>query len=309
MQPNPYLNTLGFADQDRVVIIHADDIGMSQATLPAIAELFEFGLVSSAALMVPCPWYRGAVAHALAHPELDYGVHLTLNSEWTHLRWGPISTPEPQSGLLDEQGYFHSDTTPTAEGADLTALRAELDAQLFRAGSAGLRITHADTHMFCLGHPRLIREYIGAALSAATLPVLMRPGSAGWQKFGFDDLPREVLSNIAELEDRALPMVDDFYMMNLDNHQDRLEEAKLAFERLQPGFTHFILHPAIESPELKAMAPDWRCRVADYNTFRSEDLRVHLHGLGIQVIGYESLRAFIPVMESSSLGVEERHRI
>jgi hypothetical protein len=92
-------------------------------------------------------------------------------------------------------------------------------------------------------------------------------------------------------------MLDDFYMMNLDDHRDRLEEAKPAFEALQPGFTHFILHPAIETPELKAMAPDWRCRVADYDIFRSEALRAHLHELGIRVIGYETLRAAMPAVE------------
>jgi predicted glycoside hydrolase/deacetylase ChbG (UPF0249 family) len=52
---NAALKKLGFDARDRVLIIHADDIGMCQATLPAIADLFEFGLVSSAAVMAPCP--------------------------------------------------------------------------------------------------------------------------------------------------------------------------------------------------------------------------------------------------------------
>jgi len=306
MLPNPTLKKLGFANNDRVAVIHADDIGMCQATLPAIADLFDFGLVSSAALMVPCPWYPGAAAHALAHPGLDYGVHLTVNSEWSDMRWGPISTGDPGSGLTDEHGYFHSTTALTADRADLTALRRELDAQLSRPAGESVRVTHADTHMFCLGHPRLIRGYIGAALSAGTLPVLMRPGTAGWQKLGLDDLPPELLPAFAELEESGLPMMDDFYMMNLDDSADRLEEAKRAFERLQPGFTHFILHPAVETPELKALAPDWRCRVADYETFRSEDLQAHVRELGIRVIGYETLRAAAPVVEPISHGVEDR---
>jgi hypothetical protein len=91
MPPNSCLKKLGFADTDRVVIVHADDIGMCEATLPAIADLFDFGFVSSAAMMVPCPWYPAAAAYAQAHPELDFGVHLTLNSEWEKMRWGPLS--------------------------------------------------------------------------------------------------------------------------------------------------------------------------------------------------------------------------
>ena len=78
---NPALKQLGFDARDRVLIVHADDIGMCQATLPAIADLFEFGLVSSAATMVPCPWFPLAAAFCREHPTVDMGVHLTLNCE------------------------------------------------------------------------------------------------------------------------------------------------------------------------------------------------------------------------------------
>jgi len=143
--------------------------------------------------------------------------------------------------------------------------------------------------MFCLGHPRLIRPYVHAALAASTLPILVRPGSAGWQKFQFHDQP-ELFDYVSGLEKDGLPMVDDVHMMNLDTHENRLEEAKGAFEGLAPGFTHFILHPAVDTPELRAMAPDWRCRVADYQTFQREALRKYVQQIGVQVIGYGALR-------------------
>src|SRR5512133_3741046 len=79
---NPALKRLGFGEQDRVLIIHADDIGMCQATLPALADALDFGLVSSAAVMAPCGWFPAAAAFCRAHPGIDMGVHLTLNSEW-----------------------------------------------------------------------------------------------------------------------------------------------------------------------------------------------------------------------------------
>jgi len=56
MTPNPALRRLGFADSERVAIIHTDDIGMCQASVTAFAELAAFGLISSGAVMVPCPW-------------------------------------------------------------------------------------------------------------------------------------------------------------------------------------------------------------------------------------------------------------
>src|SRR5580765_7001185 len=104
---NPTLKRLGFASQDRVVLIHADDIGMSQSTIGALADVMEFGLVSSASVMVPCPWFPTAAAWSREHPDADIGVHLVLTSEWEHYRWRPVSTLDRASGLIDEEGFLH----------------------------------------------------------------------------------------------------------------------------------------------------------------------------------------------------------
>lgn len=293
MEPNPFLKKLGFSDTDRVAVIHADDIGMSQATLPAMQELLAFGLVSSAAIMVPCPWFAGAAALAAAHPNADFGVHLTLNAEWDGIRWGPVSTTDPSSGLVDPFGHFFNNTPETRQKADRTALRAELDAQLAFAKQAGIHITHADTHMFCLGTPDLIPLYVAAALDAGTLPVLMRPRSPGWEFFGLNE-DEGLLEFTRGLEERGVPLIDGIYMMNLDTPENRLEEAMAAMDNLPAGFTHFILHPAADTPELRAMAPDWRCRVADLETFQDERLQAHIRNVGVQVIGYETLRQAMP---------------
>src|SRR5690349_9171744 len=139
---NPALQQLGFGPQDRVVIIHADDIGMCRATLPALADLLDVGLVSSAAVMVPCPWFPQVAAWCRAHPAVDMGVHLTVNSEWETYRWGPLSTRDLASGLLDDAGYFHAWPPATFAQADPSAVAAELRAQVARALQAGIRPTH-----------------------------------------------------------------------------------------------------------------------------------------------------------------------
>ena len=82
---NPYLKQLGFDKNDRVAVIHADDVGMCQATIPAFAELIEFGLLSSGAAMVPCPWFLEAASYCRQNPDADMGVHLTLTSECLEL--------------------------------------------------------------------------------------------------------------------------------------------------------------------------------------------------------------------------------
>ena len=103
---NPFLSRLGFAAGDRVAILHADDVGMCPATVPAFAELIAAGSLSSGSLMVPCPAFPQAAALCRSQPEMDLGVHLTLNSEWETYRWGPLSPAGPRSGLRDAEGFF-----------------------------------------------------------------------------------------------------------------------------------------------------------------------------------------------------------
>ena len=108
MAPNPVLKKLGLSDEARVVIFHADDIGMCQASLAAYADLVGVGLISAASTMVPCPWFPATAAFCRANPDrVDMGVHITLTSEWADYRWGPTSTCDPTSGLLDADGYMH----------------------------------------------------------------------------------------------------------------------------------------------------------------------------------------------------------
>ena len=129
MQSNPVLKKLGFNDHERLAIIHVDDVGMCQASVDAFADLWDFGLVSSGAVMVPCPWFLEAAKFAQQHPDADLGVHLTLTSEWDTYRWGSLSTRDPKTGLLDEPGYFHQLARPVQEQANPEAVRGELVAR------------------------------------------------------------------------------------------------------------------------------------------------------------------------------------
>ena len=90
---------------------------------------------------------------------------------------------------------------------------------------------------------------------------------------------------------KGVPMLDHLSQeLPLDQHRDRVEVAKRALDSLAPGLTHFILHPAYDTPELRAIASDWRARVADYQAFTSAELRDYLKNTGIHVIGYRALR-------------------
>ena len=288
---NPALKRLGFDKHDRVLIIHSDDIGMCQAALAAHAELLEFGLVSSGAAMVPCPWFQQAAAFCREHPEIDMGVHLTLNSEWEPYRWGPITTRDPASGMLDGQGYFHSRTAVTEQQADIEAVVTELRAQVARALQAGIDVTHIDSHMGALVCPRFVPLYVQVALENRVAFPFIRNNEANSEATGALHWLAAHDTNLApELEERGIPMIDAMVGLPLGDPPDHIAVAKQMIDELQPGLTMMILHPARDTLELRAMAPDWRSRVANYEACRSPEMRDHIRQAGVQIIGYRPLR-------------------
>ena len=95
---------LGFARDARVAIIHCDDIGMCEAANRGAFEALESGPATCGSLMVPCPAFDAAAAIARSRPELDLGVHLTLNAEFANHRWGPVLGADAVPSLVDADG-------------------------------------------------------------------------------------------------------------------------------------------------------------------------------------------------------------
>lgn len=297
MHPNPVLKNLGFSNDDRVVIIHTDDIGMCQASVDAFAEMVDYGLISSGAVMVPCPWFLEVAQYAVSHPHADLGVHLTLTSEWHTYRWGPISTRDPQTGLMDAQGFFHKTSEAVWEQADTDAALAELDAQINRALAEGIALTHIDTHMGSVAHPTLIPGYVQLAIKHG-LPAMI-PRMTAEELMADQGLDKETAQTISgtilSLEDMGLPLLDNLSGLHLVNAEDRFEQAKEALSALKPGLTHFIIHPSKDTPELRKITDSWDCRVADYKTFNNDATRNFIKNEGIQVIGYRAIKELMPV--------------
>jgi hypothetical protein len=291
---NRTLRELGFGPDDRVVVVHADDVGMCGATVDAFFELAEAGLVSSGSVMVPCPWFTEVATRCRGRDDLDVGVHLTLTSEWDGYRWGPISTRDAASGLLDEDGCFHRHQALWPSHFDAATAVDELDAQVRRALAAGIDVTHLDTHMCSVLHGGLADGYVELGLAHRTPALLTR--QPGWVAALSEP-------SIAAWERRGLPIFDRFLMMPLDAPAGApLEHAKRLFDELPPGLTYLVLHPAADTPELRSIAGDWRQRVADYETFRDPALARHVRGLGIEVVGWRPLRELVRAATSTATG-------
>lgn len=291
MTTNPFLRKLGFSDNDRVVIIHTDDIGMCHASVQAFRDLWAFGTISSGATMVPCPWFPAVAQMCRENPDMDMGVHATLNAEWESYRWGPVSTKDVDSGLIDEAGYFHQWHPAVYANAKPEAVEKEVNAQVEKALAAGIDVTHVDSHMGTIMNPKFIQSYVQAASSRLLPSMLPHLTAQGMAMMGMSEQEQaEYVPIMGMLESIGVPMVDGILSLPLEHGDDHIGVARKLFGELPIGITHFIFHPSIDTPELRAIAPDWVARVANYNAFMSDDMKRILESEDIKVIGYRSIR-------------------
>ncbi len=294
MKPNPLLKQLGYSDTDKLVIIHTDDIGMCQASLQAFIDLWDFGTISSGAVMVPCPWFPATAEYCRKHPEVDMGVHATLNAEWESYRWGPVSTHDKASGLLDKDGYFNQWHEAVYENARPEAVEVEVNTQVERALAAGIDVTHIDSHMGTIMEPRFIQSYLQAGLSRKIPNMMPRATADGFWMMDMDAEMQAIYTPILnEMEENGIPMLDGLCSLPLEHADDHIGIAKKLLGELPTGITHFIFHPSIDTPELRAIAPDWKARAANYNAFMSQEIKSFIKNEGIQMIGYRNIRDLI----------------
>ncbi|MGA2036454.1 MAG: polysaccharide deacetylase family protein [Acidimicrobiales bacterium] len=264
---------LGYADDAKLLILNCDDLGLCHAANAGVYEALRQGLATSASLMVPCPWARGAVA---GYRGDDVGVHLTVNAEFDLYRWGPI-THAPS--LLDGDGGFPRTLADVWDHADLDEVRRECRAQIERAILWGFDVSHLDAHM---GTMQIKAEFFDVYLELAVefrLPLrLSGPGTETLIGFPFRTL--------AAQEGVVFP--DDLVYVNGVGSRRALLEA---VPRLGPGVTEAYLHPAVDSLELQNLALDAVARVDDHRLLMSDrELREELEEAGVTLIGHRPLR-------------------
>ncbi|PWS37115.1 hypothetical protein DFH01_09590 [Falsiroseomonas bella] len=284
---SPTLRLLGLPTDARVVILHADDVGMCHGSNQAFLDLARAGRIDCGSVMVPCPWFPEIAREAAADPSLDLGVHLTLTSEWYGYRWGPVAVRSAASGLLDADGYFHRDCLSLRRAVDPLAAEEEMRAQLDRALAAGMDVTHLDTHMGAA----LLPELLPATLRIARehrLPLLLPrdlPSYLGVLRLGEVD-PGPYAEAVAELDAAGLPVIDRFAM----TPGVSLAETEAAYDRLvtpdTAGLTYVALHPNRPEDIGDILRGHPRAQVH----WRTEELRLFGNGFCDAAIAREGVR-------------------
>jgi predicted glycoside hydrolase/deacetylase ChbG (UPF0249 family) len=265
---------LGYAADDRLLIINCDDLGVCHAANVGVYEALRTGVATSATLMVPCPWARDASAGYLGE---DVGVHLTLNCEYDLYRWGPI-THSPS--LLDGDGGMPRTIGDVWDHADLDEVRRECRAQIERAILWGFDVSHIDSHMGTLQlRPEFFDIYLELAVDYS-LPLRLS-GASTERIVGFP------FRRLAAEEGVLFP--DSFVLVKAGVGSRR--DIERALFDLRPGVTEMYVHPAADTPELRALAPDWANRVDDHHLMvHDAGLRAMIARSGVKLVGFRELR-------------------
>ncbi len=270
---------LGYPDDARLLIINADDFGMCHATIDATLRAFREGVVSSTTLMAPCPWAPHAMRVLTEHPDLPFGVHLTLIRDFDGYRWGPLTSRGDVPSLVDERGFFYSyDRIPEflAE-VRLAEVETEFRAQIDAVLAAHLTPTHLDWHCLADGGRADIFDLTRGLAKAYGLALRIhdRALAEQCQREGLPTNDHDVL--------------DSYHL----NSVDKSARYAQLLRELPPGLSEWAVHPSLGNAEAQAIEPEgWQIRKADFDFLISPEAGEILEEEGIVLVDYRALQPF-----------------
>lgn len=291
--------SLGYNENDRLLLVNADDYGLSHSVNKASQELLESGDISSATLMTPCAWAREAALWSAERPQFDVGIHFTFTSEWGPYKWGPVTRSADVSSLVTKEGYFPSDSKSFEEQAVAEQVKLELISQVERALALGMTPSHADNHMGSLYGLQTGKHFMVQVLEVCAMYGLpFRLPRYVTTETGQVAPPHveEQARQVAALADSMGVVILD-YLVGLPFRKqegETYDSFKAAMKDmltgLKSGVTELIIHPSTESEELPIFHLEPEKRVMEYRIFRDEEIKRHLKSEGIRLIRWSELR-------------------
>lgn len=277
---------LGYPADAKLLILNADDLAVTHSEDAASLAALDQKLITSATVMVPCPWFTEVAAYARTHPQADLGLHLTLTAEWQTFRWGPIASRALVPSLVGPDGYFYPDVPDVVKHAKLDDVETEIRAQIERAKSMGLEPSHLDAHMHSLyASPELFGVFLKVAHDYK-LPIRGARNEKLFQSVlpllgPSDPVPDAIFS---PGEDVPASGWTDYYVNVVNN--------------LQPGVTEIFVHLAADDAETQAVTvnhPEWGAawRQRDFDAVSSAAFRKALADNHVILIGWRDIKKLL----------------
>lgn len=284
---------LGYPRDSKLLIIHADDMGLAHSVNTACIKAFDNKGITSGSIMVPCPWAPEISAYVKDHPGMDVGIHLTLTAEWDYYKWGGITSSDQIPSLLDKNNNFFPSVEELGKSVKTAEAEKELRAQIDRAIASGVHPTHLDTHMgSVLANPELVKIYLGLS-DIYHLPVLFPRAYLSWFQ---PDMAKSMGSKIF--------LIDNLFMLEPKMITGKwIDPYQKAIETMKPGLNEMIVHVAIDNDEMQAIASGhndygsaWRQH--DLDLVSSQEFKDLLKNNHIILIGWKQIRDLMNTPES-----------
>ena len=245
----------------------------------------EKGSVNSGSIMVPCPWFAEIAAYAKSHPKTDFGLHLTLTSEWDHYKW-LVTDKSAVPGLITQYGYFNDNNESVYKNASPHEVEKELRNQIERAKQFGIDPTHFDSHMFCgVADPRFLSIVLKLGREN-NVPLTLNPEAM--KKWVNIDI--KVSANREDIVANNLFMA---FPPDFENGMDRFYTQ--VFALLEPGLNVILLHASYDNQEARGVMGEHfeygaRWRQSDFEFFTSEKCKKLVTGENIKLITWREIR-------------------
>jgi predicted glycoside hydrolase/deacetylase ChbG (UPF0249 family) len=277
---------LGYPADSKLLIIHADDLAVAHSEDAASFDALDRHAVTSASIMVPCPWLTEVADYAKTHPDADLGLHLTLTAEWKTYRWGPVESKDKVPSLLDPSGYLWPEVEPAIRNLKADEVEREIRAQIEHAIAMGIHPTHVDSHMGTLfSRPDLFAVYVKVA-HEYKLPFLAVRTA---------DAPLALLSALSDKDVVLDSVVIAGPQVSAANWKTFYVNA---IKNLKPGVTEIIVHLGHDDAELQAVTVDhpdygaaWRQR--DYDAVNSPEFKKSIDDNHVILIRWKDLQKLL----------------
>ena len=280
---NSVATKLGYSENDKLLIIHADDVGLSKSVNESTFESFNNKSITSASIIMNTYEMEEGLKFAVENPNFDFGVHLTVTSEWKYHKWGGITDRAKTPSLHNSVNNFYWNKRKFVKNADLNEIKMELQAQIDLAKSMGLKPSHIDSHEGALFFdPNIFKIYIDLAVENDLL--------------AFIPIEASMHFNSETVKPNNAVIIDQFHMLPGGIKLDEIEKFYFnVVKNLKPGLSQIIIHLGKNEPVLKEITIDhpnfdYRWRQKDHDVMNSKEFKDLLIEHNVKLISWNDLK-------------------